>query len=84
LAPGTRRSKIRLVARASCRQLEARDAHAVPGDAAKAGRGFKDEIMVRCLVDHVVLAFAICHGTRRAKAGNQPDSCGQMWLLMAG
>src|SRR5438477_12789021 len=32
--------------RTSCRQLEARDAHAVPGDAAKAVRCFKDKVLV--------------------------------------
>jgi len=41
----------------SCRQLEARNAHAVPADAAKAARGFEDEIMVRCPAQQMALAF---------------------------
>src|SRR5271166_4451432 len=43
--------------RASCRQLEARDAHVAPGDAAKAACGFEDKIMVRTLAHHMALEF---------------------------
>src|SRR5215469_12392564 len=38
------------------RQLEARDARAVPGDPAKAARSFENEIMV-CPAHHMALAF---------------------------
>src|SRR5262249_7704415 len=43
-------------ARALCRQLEARDARAVPGDPAKAARSFENETMV-CPAHHMALAF---------------------------
>src|SRR5215469_4368387 len=42
---------------ALCWQLEARDAHAVPRDPAKAARGFENEIMVHRLARHMTLAF---------------------------
>src|SRR6266851_1221892 len=42
---------------ASGRQLEARDAHIAPGDAAVAAAGFEDEIMLRCLAHHMAPAF---------------------------
>src|SRR5262249_6256327 len=40
-----------------CRQLEARDARVVPGDAAKAAPGFENKIMVCCLAHRMALAF---------------------------
>ena len=43
--------------RAFCRQLKARDAHVIPGDAAKAAFRVENEIMVRCLAHHMALAF---------------------------
>src|SRR5215472_15254664 len=63
---------------ALCRQLEARDAHAVPGDPAKAARGFENKIMV-CPAHHMALAFSICYGARRTQAGIQPGSCFLIW-----
>src|SRR5215468_82516 len=63
---------------ALCRQLEARDAHAVPGDPAKAARGFENKIMV-CPGHPMALAFSICYGARRTQAGIQPGSCFLIW-----
>jgi hypothetical protein len=40
-----------------CWQLEARDAHGVPGDPAKAAPGFENKIMVCCLAHRMALAF---------------------------
>src|SRR6202045_2767645 len=72
---------------ASCRQLEARDAHLVPGDAAEAPCGFKDQIMVRCLAHQMAFAFRsimeivgrgpestrFVHPTAVGSLGEEPD-----------
>ena len=47
--------------RAFCRQLKARDAHVVPGDAAKAAFRFEHQIMVRCLASQMAPHFDLQH-----------------------
>jgi hypothetical protein len=57
---------------AFCRQLKARDADVVPGDAAKPAGSFDDKIVLRCLAHGIPLGILLDHGTRRAEAEINP------------
>src|SRR5436853_527150 len=58
---------------AFCRQLEARDAHVIPGDAAKAACRFEDEIMVRRPAHRLAPPVSIYHPTRGPTAEIQSE-----------